>query len=142
MTDRRLYELINPSDTITFFATPTEAAFIANRMAAGFYFVRDCESDERPAEIDDALRASYDALWSDPERLASYSRAYASFLVCTARERPLFEDAITRMSEADADAYRKVWQETHRTSMNDIVAQCWATAKKIAAYQPEGVANG
>ncbi|MCS0501574.1 hypothetical protein [Ancylobacter mangrovi] len=135
MSERRLYELINPSDAITFRATVEEAAFIAARMLQGPYFVKDAETGEEP-KIDD-LGSRYDALWSDAERLASYALAYRSFLVGNPSDRRLFEAAIERMPPDAADEYRREWHAARCTSFNDICAACWETAEKIAAYRPE-----
>lgn len=141
MTERRLYELINPSDAITFWATPLEAAFIADRMRAGMYFVQDCETGSAP-EVGDKEQfiAAYNAVWRDAGKLASYAQAYASFLCCGPSDRRLFDAAVSKMSAEDAKAHRVAWQNEKRTSLNDIVAQCWQTAEKIAAYQPEAAA--
>ncbi len=133
--EKRLYELINPSDRITFRATVAEAAFIESRMSSAMYFVEDCETG-KPPHIED-IQQQYDSLWFDGERLASYAAAYRSFLVGSQSERELFEEAVSHMSDEEAAAYRARYHERRATSMNDICSACWETAEKIAAYQPE-----
>ena len=133
--EKRLYELVNLSDAITFRATVGEAACIADRMRAGLYFVKDVETGKDPA-IDD-LQAFYDAIWSDRDRLNSYADAYDSFLVGSVSERLLFEDVVATMTSDERLAYREKYHDRRRTSMNDICGQVWANAPKIRAYEPE-----
>jgi hypothetical protein len=133
--EKRLYELINPSDNITFRATVGEAACIADRMRSGMYFVRDVETGTAP-EIED-MQAYYDAIWTDAARLASYADAYDSFLVGSLSERQLFEDATARMSPAEREIYRTEYHDRRRTSMNDICRQVWACVLPIRSYEPE-----
>ncbi len=133
---RRLYTLVNPSDSITFRATPLEACFIADRMLAGPYFVNDAETEEAPEAPDD-LKASYEALWSDAERIKSYAEAYASFLVASPGDRALYEEIIASLPDDQRRARRDKWHDERCTSMNDICRQCWETANKLAAYKPE-----
>jgi hypothetical protein len=135
MSEKRLYTLVNPSDAITFRATLVEAAIIADRMLDAPYFVKDAETGETP-KVDD-LPAEYDAIWFDAEKIASYSAAYASFLVGTRSERELFEEAVCRMTPDEATAYRDKYHDRRRTSMNDICKSCWDAARKIAIYPPE-----
>lgn len=135
MTEKRLYEVINPSDKITFRATVVEAACIAARLRQAWYFVKDIETGVEP-EIED-LEAEYDAIWKDAGKLSSYADAYRSFMVGSVNERELLEEAVSRMTAEEAIGYRARWHDKRRTSMNDICRQVWETAEKIAAYQPE-----
>jgi hypothetical protein len=121
MTEKRLYEVINPSDMITFRAAVTEAACIANRLGAAWYFVKDMETGNEPEVAD--LQSEYDAIWKDADKLASYAEAYRSFLVGSRSDEAL--------------AYRAKYHDRQRSSMNDICAQAWETAEKIAVYTPE-----
>lgn len=134
MSEKRLYELINPSDAITFRATAIEAACIANRMG-GAYFVKDKLTGEAPIVPD--LAAEYEAIWRDAGKIASYADAYRSFLVGTAFERELFEAAVARMDPAEAAEFKGSYHDKRCTSMNDICQQAWDGAEKIAAYAPE-----
>lgn len=131
----RLYELVNPSDRITFRATIEEAACIAERMRPAWYFVKDALTGDDPV-VDD-LQAVYDAIWKDAAKLASYAAAYDSFLVGSDSERELFEKATSLMSIDERRAYRTQYDDRRRSSFNDICGQCWATAVEIAAYEPE-----
>ncbi|MHC1549440.1 hypothetical protein [Phyllobacterium sp. K27] len=138
MSEKRLYEVVNPSDPITFRATLVEAACIADRLRPAWYFVKDAETGEEPNV--EGLEAEYDAIWKSAEKLASYADAYRSFLVGSRSERELLEEAVSRMSDAEAKAYRAQWHDKRRTSMNDICQQVWETAEKISAFEPEEAA--
>lgn len=133
--EKRLYEVVNPSDAITFRATVVEAACIADRLMAALLFVKDVETGEAPEVAN--LVDHYDAIWTSAESIKSYANAYRSFMVGTAAERLLVEDAVSHMDVEEADAYRAKWHKKRRTSMNDICRQVWASAEKIAAYEPE-----
>lgn len=135
MTDKRLYELINPSDKITFRATLVEAACIAMRMRPSLLFVKDIENGHEP-QIED-VQMAYDAIWTEADKIASYAAAWGSFLVATTRERELFEAATSRMGDTEAAIFRMDWHEKRRTSLNDICAECWRVSKEIAATEPE-----
>lgn len=135
MTEKRLYEVVNPSDAITFRATIIEAACIADRLRPAWYFVKDAETGQEP-KVDD-LEADYEAIWKDADKLASYAEAYRSFMVGSRVERELVEEAVARMSADEAKAYRSKWHQKRRTSMNDICRMVWETADEIATYEPE-----
>lgn len=135
MSEKRLYEVINPSDKITFRATVVEAACIADRLRPSWYFVKDIETGVEP-EIEN-LQAEYDAIWKDAGKLLSYADAYRSFMVGSVEERELLEDAVSRMTDEEATAYRLKCHNKRRTSMNDICRNVWEAAAEIAAYQPE-----
>ncbi|MCW0014863.1 hypothetical protein [Rhizobium sp. BT-226] len=135
MTEKRLYEVVNPSDAITFRATVVEAACIADRLRPAWYFVKDVQTGEEP-KIDN-LEEVYEAIWKSADKLASYAEAYRSFMVGSRSERELLEEAVSRMTEDEAKAYRAQWHDKRRTSMNDICRQVWETAEKIASYEAE-----
>lgn len=135
MTEKRLYEVVNPSDAITFRATLVEAACIADRLRPAWYFVKDAETGEEPKV--EGIENEYDAIWKSGEKLASYAEAYRSFLVGSRSERELYEEAVSRMNDGDAKAYRAIWHDKRCTSMNDICGRVWEQAEKIAAYKPE-----
>jgi len=139
--DLRLYELINPSDQITFRASPLHAAIIADLMSSSLYFVKDVETGKAPADPDD-IQSAYNAIWQDADALKAYSDAYASFLVGSARDRALFEEIVAGMTPEERKARRDQWHDERCSSMNDICRQCWEAAAKIAAYKPEVPTDG
>jgi hypothetical protein len=137
MTDEKkpLWRVINPSDEITFRASEEEAAFIADRLAPSLMFVESTETGKPPSIPD--LLASYEALWKDADRIASYAEAYRSFTVGTVSERDLLERAMAVLPAEEAKALRLEWHDKRRTSLNDICRVVWDKAEKIAAYAPE-----
>jgi hypothetical protein len=137
---KHLYEVINPSDQITFRATLVEAACIADRLLPALYFVKNVETGKSP-EVND-LQSEYDAIWKSAEKLASYAAAYRSFMVGSVNERELVERAISTMQPNEAKSYLVAWNNKRRTSWSDLCGEVWATAEKIAAYQPETESGG
>lgn len=137
MAERRLYDLINPSDQITFRATPKEAGVIAAIMGASLYFVRDIETGEDPSTEGALLDRR--AIWSNADAIASYAKAWDSFLVGSPRDRSLFDEAVAKMTAEDAAAYRAKWHHEKRSSINDICQACWDAAARIAEEKPTPV---
>jgi hypothetical protein len=127
----RVYELINMSDTITFEATEPEAAVIADIMLMSMMFVKDVDTGEKPICADPI--AERDAIWQSEERLASYIRAWESFMIAAPRDRKLFKMITERMSPEETLAFASKWHKERRTSLNDICAKIWANAAKMRA---------
>lgn len=135
---RRVYELVNPSDAISFVATPFEASCIAHRMKASHYLVTDAETGQHvdPAE-DPEFSRKYDDLWKSAEAIQSYSKAWASFMCFPAKGRDVLEKALAWGSAAEAEEIRRTLSERNRSSMNDICKVCRDAAVKIAATRPD-----
>lgn len=133
--ERRLYELINPSDPITFRATLTEAAIICAIMKASMYFVRDVETGEEPTIAD--VKSARDAIFRSREKLDSYADAFASFMVGNVGDRELVEAATAQMSTADAESYRAIWHDRNRSSLNDICRAFFERSEALRRYVPE-----
>jgi hypothetical protein len=133
---KHLFELINPSDRITFRATLIEAACIADEVAPNLYFVKDSEGGDPRRAVDD-LQAQYDAIWRDAGKIASYAAALDSFLVGSPGERELFEEAVRRMTPEEAAAYRASYHDKRCTSLNDICQWFWEAGVRVAAATPD-----
>ena len=139
--DRRLYDLVNPSDAITFRATPVEAAVLAVIFSASMLFVKDAETGATP-EIEDP-GAARDAIWANRAALDSYADAFDSFLVGSRTERALIEEILAPLSGHDRAKRRAAWHDERRTSMNDICANTWAIAERLRATRiKEEIARG
>ena len=132
---RKLYELINPSDAITFWATPIEAAIIADHMLDAPYFVKDADTGESPKVAD--LEASYNEIWTDAKKISSSAEAYRSFVIGKPYEPRLYDEAIRRMTASDAEKFRNEHHAGRRTSLNDICKRCWEAGDRIALCHPE-----
>lgn len=130
--EKKLWELVNPSDPITFLATDHEAALIADRALAALYFVRNVETDAAP-EVED-LRAWYDKLWFSKEQILSLADAYESFLV---GDRAEFEERVKGAGPEKRAILHREWHEEKGTSINDICAKFWEAGVKIRATEPD-----
>lgn len=130
--EKKLWELINPSDPITFLATEHEAALIADRALAALYFVKNAETDAEP-EVED-LRAWYDKLWFSKEQILSLADAYESFLV---GDRAEFERRIAGAGPEKRAVLHAEWHNEKCSSMNDICAKFWEAGRNIRATEPD-----
>lgn len=121
MGEKKIYEIINPSDQITVRATPEEASVLGVILGASFYFLKDAETNEdAPKVSDDEWKELREAIYADAERRKSYADVFRSALIGSMTDRLLFEDAVAKMTPADAKAYLDKWQDMRRSSMNDI----------------------
>lgn len=127
MSETQIYELINPSDAITFRATKEEASVIAGIVGASLLFVKDVETGEAPNT--EGWQDARERFWKDSVAFDSYCRAYESFLVGSPKDRELFEDAVRNMGADEAAEYRLKWHNRKCSSMNDICARFWEAAK-------------
>jgi hypothetical protein len=132
--EKRLYEIINPSDPITVMATPAEARVFAYTLGLSLYFLNDAEGNIPESYTADEWNAARDAIYADPVLKASFANVYRSALIGSPSNRKMFEEAIKRMTPADAVGYRAMWHDHHRSSMNDICARLWEAADAIDAY--------
>ena len=135
MTEKRLYEVINPSDPITFRARPEMAALVSARLGESLLFVKDIETGEDP-KIDN-LQEFYESIWKDADLIAEYAEAYRSFLIGRPSDRKIFEEAVKRMTPEDAAEFTLTYHDQQRSSLNDICRSVWQTAERIAATEPE-----
>jgi hypothetical protein len=130
--EKRIWELINPCDKITFIATEHEAALIADRSLASLFFVRNVETDADP-EVDD-LRDWYDRLWFSKEAILSLADAYASFLV---GDRDEFNKLVEGAGPEKRAILAAEWHTEKRESLTDICQQFWTASEKIRATEPD-----
>jgi hypothetical protein len=135
----RVYEVINPSDAITFRATPEEAAVIAIRLYESLIFVKDVETGKDPSEgfSPEHLARLHKEVLGDAMR-PGYAAAWRSFLVGAPHDRGLFEHAIEKLAPNDATEFAALWHDQKRTSLNDICKHAWDNAARIDAWNPDG----
>lgn len=139
MIELRLYELINPSDKITFRASIADAAVIADVLAPAMMFVEDIETGLTP-KIED-VPTERDTIFKNPERRAAYADAFGSFMIGTPTDRKLFVSAVKNMTAEQADSYRMEWHDARRTSMSDHCQAMWDIAKGIRSHGVEGISQ-
>jgi len=127
-----IYDLVNPSDPITFRAEPAIAPVVAYVLARSMLFVRNAEdqSDVRPL-VDREFARRHDELYSTAETLRELAAVYDSFLIGSGLARVSFELAVVKMPPADAIEYRRQWNDRRRTSINDFCQQAWDAAAEM-----------
>lgn len=128
----QVWELINPSDAITFRATPEIAALIASAMLSALYFVRSVTGEDPPA-----LPERSETELAEASFRAAYADAWASFAVVRPSRRAAYDAEMAAIDDAAARrTFRADWHARARTSTNDICAECWEFAERIRARQP------
>lgn len=132
---KELYEFLNPSDTITFYAENDDIAravtLILGNGKAG------CRK-ENGEQVDNCFTAFgnpapqkvYDEIekWLK-EGNESLIQSFNSLGCCNRDERPIFDEYIQN-DEANKKFLK--WDETHRSSMNDFCGYARRLAKQIA----------
>lgn len=127
---KRVWEIINPHDKITFVANEAEAALMAERLLPGLYFVQSVETRKPPVCED--LCGWYTQLFFSAEKIASLAEAYCSALIGNRKE---FDLLATGMSPEQKAAFAAKWHDEKRTSMVDLCAKLWEVGEKIKAVR-------
>lgn len=139
-----LYEIVNPSDTVTFRAPDDEVAraavLVLGNGAYGLHDVTDGQNRNVSCLL---LFASKDVTeqllveWFGPGSLSAFldarwaeiAAALASAQNLGAKERTVYESAIAKMTPEAAEIYRHEVEDHYRTSLNEIVKRAWHIAK-------------
>lgn len=134
MTDLRLYEVINPSDKITFRASREIAGALAASLRPHMLFVRDVETgkDIPPDET------AYDDVWKYRAQMDEYANTYDSWLIDWKGERATYEAAVATMNAEQRTAYRAEWNEKRCTGRGGAFCQAaYDAARRIRLCEPE-----
>ena len=141
-----LYDLVNPSDAVTFYASSREVALVVTFMLGrGMYAANAIDEDGRTLEdsdldiplfimgygIDDFLDENDISLndTADDHR-QEIIESFESFCTGTARERRLFESALSYMDDQEQKgSFVAEWDDRQRSSLNDITNSAYELAK-------------
>lgn len=135
----RLYEFVNFSDTITFYAADDEIAKCATLLIGnGHSFchrLNDGGSDGEQlddtcfmfsAKIpDEVLKKSHQVIDCRPADLGT---AMLSFAVCGHGDREIYDEYTSNSTDAKKKAK---WDDKHRTSLNDYCGYAWKFGSKL-----------
>ena len=144
-----LYELINPSDTVTFIAPNFDAAFCAVLLVGrGSYTAAAIKRDGQRLDDEEAQKLHVPHFlfggvsdWEKDNNVLIHDmmtknmdeivQTLQSFICCSVRERHLMDMALEAITDDDKRReFLDKWNDDSRTSMNDIVggAKEWAHA--------------
>lgn len=127
-----VFELINPSDHITFVATRSDAEVMATIFNESWMFVHLVGGDQLPILESDEFELRHGAIYNSPDNLERYAAAYASAMCATKGERETIDDAISKMPNPDDQkSFLENWQNRKRTSMNNICAKLHIAAESM-----------
>lgn len=149
------YELINPSDRISFSASSDLVALLAalvvspdfgakrNGFQAGPYmFASSARVLQDVTNTGDPATSISEALERHREAIAD---ALDTFQIVSIKDRAMYDEALEMVQKSDpaaAAAWRAKWLDKKRTSMSNICAYAWEMAASIresaAEKEPEG----
>ena len=139
-----IYELIQPSDLITF-ETDDEQSLIAGILMLfrnGMIGLENIEEDghvvplfyfweEKSIEswLLSRFPDGFNSYMADDSNMVKMADSLGSILYT--RDRELFDDAIKNMGKEEAWEYRKKYNDKHRTSMTDYSMMVMSYAEKL-----------
>ncbi len=139
-----LYEIVNPSDAVTFLAPDDAVAravvLVIGNGAYGLNEINDGHSRDVPCLLLFASKETTERMlveWFGPGSLAAFlderwtdvAAALGSAQNLRPRERFYYESAIARMTPEAAEKYKLEVEDHNRTSLNEIVKYAWSMAK-------------
>ncbi|MDD5542860.1 MAG: hypothetical protein PHX83_06765 [Acidobacteriia bacterium] len=140
----KLYEVINPSDAVTFYAPDDATAVaVALTLGEGHYGAKRCEDDvsvgglllfckEKEAEqrIFGWLNGSFPE-WCDAHDEALTAALESCATVAGQDDRFVYDKACSGLSGAELEAFKAEVQDRNRSSINDITGRAWKYAKVL-----------
>lgn len=143
-----LWELINPSDKITFKAPTHELAAIAVGIMGGQYGAEELDTETEPRKVPLFLFGGTEEFFQktfgktvgesfeqcDKEALAE---VFESFLIGSMAERRAYEKALSVLPEEEKAAFKADWLDKERSSMNNICARAEHYARALRAPAKE-----
>lgn len=150
MTEKLLYEIINPSDPVTILAPSFEAATVATLLLGrGQYAAQpvDHEGEEVPLFLFGGFEAWFEKRFGRKEDelgafIVEHRRDTIETLrsACTgkATDRKLFDAALAAITDDEKrKAFLAEWDDKKRSSINAIANRSHAMAESLAAAQAE-----
>ena len=137
-----LYELVNPSDPYTFYASTHQVAAAAGlAIGAGQYGVRTGGADDvvlpvlffcSSEDTDKWLKETFGSLTDfAAEHRQEIADALDSFVCGPVDKRPAYDKAIDNLEPAEVGRHKVERHNKRRSSMNDIGKSAWAMAKEL-----------
>jgi len=133
-----VYEIANPSDAITIESDDGIAAGLAITMISnGQYCIND-EHDKSPVPM--FIFGGFEEWMKEKglnldtyvkENAVKMAEALESVLYGGFSDRKIFESATAKMSKENALKFREEWNESKRSSMNNIGLVCQNYAKRL-----------
>lgn len=139
----RLYEIINPSDPYTMEVEDFREAAVGLLMLSTAFALEPVDGKEGPrmpilafGGMDKWLEENVCPRKDIPNWVQDHregiAKALGSVLIGKAEQRDLYRSAMDAIDDpAKREAFREKWHDTKRSSMNDIGAAAWETAKDL-----------
>jgi hypothetical protein len=133
------YELINPSEPVTFQTTDDKVAFMVTvTISGGRYGCRREDGEKLTGPV--AFYADPDAViqkfmqvdvadWSSKNTTA-LGKCFQTFQYVDIYERPEYDAQLATYKEPEkAEMFKEIWENNNRKSMNPIVKNAWRFSK-------------
>jgi hypothetical protein len=133
----KLYELINPSDPYTFYASSIEVAGACTVILSTGFGAKpvDGEGPSTPVMFgwNEWLKErGIDDTWLD-EHLSELAECYESFLIGDAAKRADVESMLAMLPEDKRQEWRDQRQDRYRSSLNQIGEAAYSRARAFRA---------
>lgn len=137
-----LWELINPSDKITFKAETHELAAIAVGIMGGQYGAQELDTEAEPRNVplflfggtEEYFQKTFGKTIAESFETCdkvTLAEVFESFLIGSMAERRAYEKALSVLPEEDKAAFKADWLDKERSSMNNICARAEHYARAL-----------
>ena len=139
------YELINPSDEITFLAENDKIAYVcAIVISNGKFGCKNIDTDESlntflfmDSDPEKTIVAFLEQDFHEfiKENESKISKAFSTFAYVSAGKRLRYDEKLSSFATTEeADLYKTSYEEENRSSMNKIVTRAWEFSKKKMSH--------
>ena len=145
-----LYEFITPSDPITFHAADDGVAFcVATLLGNGKAGCKNCDTEKSLASMtafmtEEGRKEIYSSYCGGnleqyvEEHLPDIAAALQSFAYGSPQDRKVYDAALAAITEPEKlDEFKKIHEDSMRTSMSRWVAYAWEQGQRLASYIQE-----
>jgi len=147
MSEKCLYEVISPSDSVTFYApNDSIARMVVLLVGEGKYgltkedgtqidcmllFMDDSQIDKKSQEwFGTSFGGVFDVFLA--QHIPEVIDALNSFATMTPKERFMYDEAMKQFDRDGQERYRQIIQDKVRTSLNDICGRSWGIASVLS----------
>ncbi|ELB1513684.1 hypothetical protein QPP80_003774 [Vibrio alginolyticus] len=147
MLNMTLFELVNPSDPLTFYAPNLEVAAVVAYSLSSHYGAVSVDNPEERSSIllgwgDWFEERNIDGEWMKANHLV-LADAFDSLVIGKPEKRAQFDATLAALSDSQKEAFKKEHHDKNRSSLKDIVSFAHKYAEKCRELhkQEQGKAN-
>lgn len=143
-----LYELVNPSDVVTFYATDDKTAFSCVLLLSnGSYGCVREDGTRLPTLLllkENPKQTILDFMEEDPQKWVDQhekeiGECFSTFQYVSLEGRKDYDEKINALfTEEDKVLFKNKWEDDHRSSMTKIVLGAWTNSSIFLTPKKEG----